>query len=201
VRTARWTEALRRRLGRRARPRARPRDRRARRHVAPAPGFDVRTADLDDRWPFARRLDRRRHANQVIEHVQRLDHFVAETKRNPEEGRLRIRLHRETSRAGTTSRRLLLGYQPFSATNVSSRRPIGNPFALARRRACPGGSLQHVHVITPQGAARHLPRPRLRDRSRLGVRGTTRSAGGVAAALARIDPNHAHFIAVVARRA
>src|SRR5947207_12360780 len=37
---------------------------------ARARGFDVRTADLDDRWPFDSASVDIVHANQVIEHVQ-----------------------------------------------------------------------------------------------------------------------------------
>jgi hypothetical protein len=93
---------------------------------------------------------------------------------------------------------LTLGYQPFSLTNVSSVRPIGNRFALHAGEAPEHESWQHVHVLTLSG---------LRDIFEAHGFDVTDSWGTgyyavpkvLASPLASIDPNHAHFIAVVAR--
>ncbi len=194
-----WTERLRRRLGiapgqvhgleivesqaRRARAR----------------GFDVRTGDLDDHWPFDSGSIDIVHANQVIEHVERLDHFVDETRRILRSGGLAV-VCTENLASWHNVAALLVGYQPFSATNISSRRPIGNPLALHAGEPVEEESLQHVHVITLKA---------LRDiflAHGFGIEADWGSGyhpfgGRAAAGLASIDPNHAHFVAVVARRA
>jgi SAM-dependent methyltransferase len=51
------------------------------RQAAVARGFDVRAGDLEEPWPFDDSAADVVHANQVIEHVKRLDHFVSETGR------------------------------------------------------------------------------------------------------------------------
>jgi SAM-dependent methyltransferase len=160
-------------------------------------GFDVRTSDLDDRWPFDDGTINVVHANQVIEHVERLDHFVAETKRVLCPGGRAI-VCTENLASWHNVSALLGGYQPFSATNISSRRPIGNPWALHAGEPVRHESLQHVHVITLKA---------LRDiflAHGFGIEAEWGSGyhplgGRVAAQLARIDPHHAHFVAIVAR--
>jgi SAM-dependent methyltransferase len=53
----------------------------ARAEIARTRGFDVHHGDLDEGWPFEDASFDVVHANQVIEHVGRLDHFVEETRR------------------------------------------------------------------------------------------------------------------------
>jgi uncharacterized membrane protein YkvA (DUF1232 family) len=165
--------------------------------VARTRGFDVRAGDLNDEWPFEDGSFDVVHANQVIEHVQRLDHFVSEISRvlRP---RGRAVVCTENLASWHNVAALTLGYQPFSLTNVSTRRAIGNPLALHDGRASPRESWQHVHVLsltalrdiflahgfaidTSWGAGYH-PLP-----------------GRLAARFAAIDPRHAHFIGIVAR--
>lgn len=193
-----WTERLRRRLG------TAPGhvhgleivEQEARR--ARARGFDVRTADINDRWPFDNASIDIVHANQVIEHVQRLDHFVAEAKRIVRNGGLAI-VCTENLASWHNLAALLLGYQPFSATNVSSLRPIGNPLALHAGEPVAEESLQHVHVITLRALRDIFLAHGFAIEAAWGS-GYHPLRGRVASRLASIDPNHAHFVAVVARR-
>ena len=165
--------------------------------LASAHGFDVRTGDLEERWPFADDSMDIVHANQVIEHVKRLDHFVEELKRVLVPQGLAL-VCTENLASWHNVGALALGYQPFSVTNISSLRPIGNRFALHAGEAPVGESWQHIHVVTltalrdlflahgfviesSWGAGYH-PLPRR-----------------IASALAALDPRHAHFIAVAAR--
>jgi SAM-dependent methyltransferase len=166
---------------------------------ARARGFDVRTADLDDHWPFDAASIDIVHANQVIEHVQRLDHFVAETRRILRSGGLAV-VCTENLASWHNLAALVIGYQPFSATNISSRGPIGNPLALHAGKPVEEESLQHVHVITLRALRDIFLAHGFAIEAEWGS-GYHPLSGRVAAGLASIDPNHAHFIAVVARRA
>ena len=65
-------------------------------------GFDVRIGDIEASWPFENASMDIVHANQVVEHVQRLDHFAQELKRVLAPNGLAI-VCTETWRVGTTS--------------------------------------------------------------------------------------------------
>jgi SAM-dependent methyltransferase len=164
---------------------------------ARARGFDVRVADLEAAWPLDDGSVDLAHANQVIEHVKRLDHFVCELKRVLVAGGMAV-VCTENLASWHNVAALALGYQPFSATNISDRGSIGNPFALHVGEPAGAESWQHVHVITltalrdlfaahgfvveaAWGTGYH-PLPRV-----------------LASRVAAADPRHAHFIGVVAR--
>jgi SAM-dependent methyltransferase len=165
--------------------------------LACARGFDVRTGDLEAPWPFDDGSIDIVHANQVLEHVKRLDHFVQQLRRVLVPGGVAV-VCTENLASWHNLAALALGYQPFSVANISSLRPIGNRFALHAGEAPAEESWQHVHVITLTA---------LRDL--FGAHGFTIEAswgtgyhpfpGRVARWLASLDPRHAHFIAVVAR--
>jgi SAM-dependent methyltransferase len=195
-----WTDEVRRRL------RVPPRqvhglevvDERA--ALARARGFDVETFDVEGSWPLEDASFDVVHANQVIEHVVRLDHFVREIRRVLKPDGVAV-VCTENLASWHNVGALVLGYQPFSLTNISSVRSIGNRFALHAAEAPRADeSWQHVHVLTLVG---------LRDIFSAHGFGAIESWGTgyypfprrVARALAVRDPRHAHFIAVVARPA
>jgi uncharacterized membrane protein YkvA (DUF1232 family)/trans-aconitate methyltransferase len=192
-----WTEEVRRKLGVPAKHVHAVEIVPARAELARARGFDVRSGDLDDGWPFEDGSFDVVHANQVIEHVTRLDHFVQETKRMLRP-RGRAIVCTENLASWHNVAALALGYQPFSLTNISSRRPIGNPFALHANESAPLESWQHVHLLSL---------PALRDI--FSVHGLAIDAtwgtgyhplpGRFASRLAAVDRRHAHFIGIVAR--
>jgi SAM-dependent methyltransferase len=166
--------------------------------LARARGFDVRVGDLDERWPFEDRSFDVVHANQVIEHVKRLDHFVQEISRVLRPlGRAIVCTENLASWHNVVA--LAFGYQPFSLTNVSARRPIGNPCALHAGDSSPLESWQHVHVLSLTA---------LRDifvATGFGIEAVWGAGyhpvpGRLASRLAALDPRHAHFIGIVARR-
>jgi SAM-dependent methyltransferase len=148
--------------------------------LARSRGFDVRVADLEERWPFEAASFDVVHANHVIEHVKRLDHFVAETIRVLRPGGRAI-VCTENLASWRNVASLTLGYQPFSPADVSPR------------------ARQHVHVLSLSA---------LRDIflahgfSIAGAWGTGYYPfrGRVAARLAEADPRHAHVVGIVARR-
>ena len=161
-------------------------------------GFDVRLGDLDESWPFEDRSFDVVHANQVIEHVKRLDHFVQEISRvlRPR-GRAVVCTENLASWHNVVA--LALGYQPFSLTNVSTRRPIGNPYALHDGDASPLESWQHVHVLSLT-ALRDIFVVHGFGIEAVWGAGYHPVPGRLASRLATVDPRHAHFIGIVARR-
>jgi SAM-dependent methyltransferase len=165
--------------------------------LARARGFDVRVGDLDERWPFEDRTFDVVHANQVIEHVKRLDHFVQEMSRvlRP---RGRAIVCTENLASWHNVAALALGYQPFSLTNVSARRPIGNPYALHAGDSSPLESWQHVHVLSLSGLRDIFVAHGFGIEAVWGA-GYHPAPGRLASRLAALDPRHAHFIGIVAR--
>jgi SAM-dependent methyltransferase len=192
-----WTEELRQRLGN-------PTDRvhgleivPERAELARERGFDVRSGDLDEPWPFPDASVDVVHANQVIEHVRRLDHFVQEIGRVLRPGGRAI-VCTENLASWHNVAALTLGYQPFSSTNVSRLRPIGNRFALHLEESPAGESWQHVHVLTLTALRDLFAAHGLPVEAAWGT-GYHPLPGRAAEAAARLDPRHAHFICVVAR--
>jgi SAM-dependent methyltransferase len=161
-------------------------------------GFDVQVGDLDEGWPFDDRSFDIVHANQVIEHVKRLDHFVHEISRvlRPR-GRAIVCTENLASWHNVVA--LALGYQPFSLTNVSARRPIGNPYALHAESSSPLESWQHVHVLSLEALRDIFVAHGFGIEAVWGA-GYHPVGGRVASRLAALDPRHAHFIGIVARR-
>jgi len=121
------------------------------RDQAAARGYEIRPADLEDSWPFRDDSFDVLHANQVIEHVKRLDHFVVETRRVLKPGGVAI-VCTENLSSWHNVAALALGYMPFSLTNISNKGPVGNPYALHSEQAFQAGeSFQHIHVLTMDG--------------------------------------------------
>jgi SAM-dependent methyltransferase len=167
--------------------------------LAAARGFDARQADIDAAWPFEDEGFDVVHSNQVIEHVVDLDHFVHETKRVLRAGGTVV-VGTENLASWHNIGALLLGFMPFTLTNVSSLGPIGNPFALhAGKPSTRGPSWQHVHALTTTGL-RSLVEAHGLQVVRVLAAGYYPFVGRAASALASRDPRHAHFIGVVARK-
>jgi SAM-dependent methyltransferase len=191
-----WTEAVRQRLGvppeqvcgLEIEPRLAERAR--------ARGFDVRTVDIDTPWPFGDSSFDVVHANQVIEHVRRLDHFVSELRRVLACRGVAI-VCTENLASWHNVGALMLGFQPFSLTNISGVRSIGNPFAGHADHILAGESFQHLHVLAYSGL-RDLFAAHGFTIERSWGSGYHPLPGAFARAAARLDPRHAHFIAVVA---
>jgi SAM-dependent methyltransferase len=195
-----WTEELRRKLGVRRQQVHGLEIVDERADLARRRGFNVQTGDLDEPWPFDDASFDVVHANQVIEHVIRLDHFVAELRRVLARDGVAV-VCTENLASWHNVAAVALGYQPFSLTNVSTVRPIGNPFALHSGEApAHGESWQHVHVLTLAGLRDVFAAHGFDVVSSWGA-GYYPFSSRVASLLAGYDVRHAHFIGVVARPA
>lgn len=161
-------------------------------------GIDAHAGDLEKDWPFDDNSFDVVHANQVIEHLKRLDHFVSEIARVLRPGG-RVVVCTENLASWHNVAALVLGYTPFSLTNVSRLRPIGNPWALHLGEEPGGGeSWQHAHVLTLTGLLDLFEAHGFAIERRFAA-GYYPAAGPLGRWLARRDPRHAHFIGIVAR--
>ncbi len=170
-----------------------------RRELARARGFDVRPGDLDERWPFDDESFDLVHANQVIEHVDRLDHFVSEIGRVLRPGGQAL-VCTENLASWHNVAALAAGWMPFSLTNVSERGNIGNPLALHLGEPPEhGASWLHTRVLTLDGLCAIFEAHGF-EVARTFASGFHPAPGRTARALARRFPRHAHFIGVLATR-
>ena len=193
-----WTDEIRRRVGIRRQQVSGIEIVEDRAQLARAHGFDVRTSDLDERWPFDDASFDVVHANQVIEHVARLDHFLGELRRVLARDGVAV-ICTENLASWHNVAAIALGYQPFSLTNVSGVRPIGNRFALhAGEAPVRDESWQHVHVLTLAGLRDVFVAHGFDVTSSWGT-GYYPFSNRVASMLSALDPRHTHFIGVVAR--
>lgn len=114
-------------------------------------GIIVKSSDLNEPFPFASESIDVLHANQVIEHLWNLDNFVRESYRVLKPNGYAV-ISTENLASWHNIFSLLLGFQPFSLTNISQLRSIGNPFALHISNKEEGGR-RHLkpfaHLIVP----------------------------------------------------
>lgn len=167
------------------------------REAARRRGFDVRSGDLEQQWPFDDDAFDVVHANQVIEHVKRLDHFVGETARVLVPGGRAV-ICTENLSAWHNVAAAALGYMPFSLTNISAKGPVGNRFALHQGEVpTRGDSWQHIHVLTMDALEDIFEKHGFRIDRRF-ASGYYPAFGRAGRWLARRDPRHGHFIGIVA---
>jgi SAM-dependent methyltransferase len=161
--------------------------------IAASHGIHVTVGDLSERFPYEDETFDLVVSNQVIEHVVDTDNFVREAFRVLKTGGRAV-VSTENLAGWHNVGSLFLGWQPFSLTNVSeAAQAVGNPLGIHRGEA--GEPRGHLRVFAYRG---------LRELFALhgfcveGILG----AGyfPLPGRLARIDPRHAAFITVGARR-
>lgn len=171
-----------------------------RRALAEARGYTVRPGDLEERWPFDDEEFALVHANQVIEHVKRLDHFALEAKRVLKPGGHAV-ICTENLASWHNIAALIPGFQPFSVTNISNTGALGNPLSMHQKCAAldHGESWQHIHVITMVALVELFEAHGFDVVHRFGG-GYHPLRGKLARCMVRRDLRHAHFIGLVARK-
>ncbi|MBA2642250.1 MAG: class I SAM-dependent methyltransferase [Actinobacteria bacterium] len=114
-------------------------------------GIEVVESDLNAELPFADASFDVVVSNQVIEHLSDTDTFVREIRRVLRSGGLAV-TSTENLASWHNLGALLLGWQPFSLTNVSTTRcGIGNPVALHRGEEPELRSWEHLRVFAYRG--------------------------------------------------
>lgn len=159
-------------------------------------GIEVVTGDVGAPLPFAPGSFEAVVSNQVIEHLSDTDLFVDEIRRVLVPGGYAV-VSTENLASWHNVAALTLGWQPFSLTNVSSERlGLGNPLAVHRGDDWEQPSTwQHRRVFAYRGLSE------LFEAHGLGVE-QVRGSGyyPLPRALARLDPRHAAFLTVKARK-
>lgn len=171
----------------------------ARAAIARERGISVVCADLGAPLPFADETFDAVVSNQVIEHLFDTDLLLAEAFRVLKPGGIVV-TSTENLASWHNVAALLLGWQPFSLTNVSSAGSIGNPLGLAvggdHREYVVGAPWQHRRVFATRG---------LVDLHRAHGFTAVRSLGAgyfpLPSRAGRLNPAHAAFITVAGQRA
>jgi SAM-dependent methyltransferase len=161
--------------------------------IAYGRGVDVSIANLAAGFPFNDESFDLVHANQVIEHVSDVDHFLAEANRVLRIGGVAV-ISTENGSSWHNILAATMGWQIFSLTNVSGLNGgVGNPLAL--HRGSPPSTLwaRHKTIFNYRGLIEIL---------RVHGFKVIRSLGAgyypLPARLGRVDARHSHFITVKA---
>jgi SAM-dependent methyltransferase len=157
-------------------------------------GVEAVIGDLNRPLPYADAVFDLIHANQVIEHIADLDTFLAEIHRVLRPGGT-VLISTENASSWHNIGASVLGWQQFSLTNVSPRSGgIGNPFALHHGQSH-GTSWTHKTVFNYRGL---VDIHRLYGLDPVAIRGA--GYHPLPPGAGRVDPRHAHLLAVKAIR-
>ena len=123
-----------------------------RRRLAREKGIDAKVGNLNSRFPFSDESIDVVHANQVIEHLADTDNFIKEIWRVLKPNGYAV-ICTENLASWHNIFALLLGWQPFSLSNVCETRfQIGNPLAIhSEESSVNPESWQHLRVFAYRG--------------------------------------------------
>lgn len=163
----------------------------------------VKCGNLNEPFAFESEMFDVLHANQVIEHLWNLDGFIEEVRRVLKPGGYAV-ISTENLASWHNIFSLLLGFQPFSSTNISNLKTIGNPFALhiysrrkeARREM---GSFAHLAVLSYRGLKELFEAHNFTVEKILGA-GYYPLPKYFSQILAKIDKRHSAFLTIKVRK-
>lgn len=164
-------------------------------------GVNVSKSNLNNKLPYKDNFFSFVHANQVIEHLWQLDTFVSEVHRVLKKGGYAI-ICTENLASWHNIGALLLGYQPFSLTNISFTGAVGNPLALHNGELGgmrEHGSWHHTRVLAFQGLVDIFNKHGFKVESATG-HGYFPLPTVVAKFIVSIDPKHCAFPIVKIRK-
>ncbi len=166
-------------------------------------GIIVKAGDLNEPFPFGSRSVDVLHANQVIEHLWNLDNFTEEIYRVIKPGGYAI-ISTENLASWHNIFALLLGFQPFSSTNITQVKLIGNPLALHASDKKGEGKLHlkpfaHLILLTYQGIKELFEAHNFKVENIIGA-GYYPFPGGISNLFSRFDKRHAAFLTIKVRK-
>lgn len=160
-------------------------------------GLKVKIGDLNKRLPYSQNEFDVIHANQVIEHISDTDNFIDEIYRILKPGGYAI-ISTENLSSWHNVFALVLGYTPFSLTNISNKTAsLGNPLDAHHGDsfAWEGPSWRHNKVFTLKGLIHLSELTRFKVEA---VRGSGYYPFGNM--LANFDQRHCAFITLKLRK-
>ncbi len=152
-------------------------------------GIIAKKADINKKWPFKNNTFDCIHSNQVVEHIWDLDFFAKETQRTLKKNGYAI-ISTENLSSWVNIIALVFAWQPFSLTNISSKRlGIGNPFAIHRNKKHKFSSWLHTRVLTIRAIKEVF------EEHGMIMDGVVGSGYfPLPAVIGKIEPFHSHFI-------
>jgi len=158
-------------------------------------GINVIESDLNWPLPFQGSSFDVVHANQVIEHISNLDLFVSEIFRILKPGGYVI-ISTENASSWHNIFASIMGWQIFSLTNMSSKKlGIGNPLAPCRNETKVISTWTHKTIFNYLGLKEFLECHGFVDYIVLGA-----GYYPLPPYFGKLDPRHAHFISIKARK-
>ena len=160
-----------------------------------ARGFAVVDCDLNGRLKLPSDAFDVVISNQVIEHLYETDVFLEELRRITKPGGTAI-VSTENAASWHNVASLLIGWQPFSLTNITSKEGgVGNPLAFFSGQEGAIFAMQHHRILALRALLELLKLHGFAIEA-------TRGAGyyPLPAVLGNINRTHAHFITVAARK-
>lgn len=162
-------------------------------------GIAVTVGDLNRGIPLGDELADAISANQLIEHVHDTDNLLREALRMLKPGGC-IVIATENLSSWHNIFALVLGWQPFSLTNISERTwQVGNPLGLHVGEPAEAKYRQHIRVLSYRGL-RDIVSTYGFDVEDIRGAGYFPLGGRLARYLARSDPRHAAFLVLKARK-
>lgn len=162
--------------------------------IAAERGIKVAQADLNGALPYEDATFEAVCSNQVIEHLVAADRFVDEIRRILKPGGYAV-VSTENLASWHNVGALLMGWQPFSLSNIHGLGGLGNPLALHRGERGHWKSWEHVRVYAYRGLHELFTSHGFVVERVLGA-----GYFPLPASLGRRDARHAMFITLKARR-
>jgi len=162
-------------------------------------GVEVVASDLNVSIPLEDGYADAAVANQIIEHLRDSDRFLSEVSRILKPGGLLV-LSTENIASWHNIAAAVMGWQPFSLTNISSvQAGIGNPVALHRGGKGVPVPMQHLRIFTVRALCELGALHGFEPAAVMGA-GYLPFAGRVALWFSERDPRHCIFITVALRK-
>ncbi|MEX2049116.1 MAG: class I SAM-dependent methyltransferase [Gemmatimonadota bacterium] len=163
--------------------------------LAASRGVDVQVGDLNERLPYEDATFDVVCSHQVIEHLVDPDTFLRELFRILKPHGLAV-TSTENLASWHNVAALLLGWQPFSLSNVTQvELGLGNPLSIHRGDYDARGSWRHVHVFSYRGLREPCCLHGFEVEAMVGA-----GYYPLPALIGRWDTRHAAFVTIAARR-